>query len=354
MEKKKERNYWTKNICYNEALKYKSRTEFSNNSRGAYGASVRNGWIEYVCGHMISNFIYWSKEKCYVEALKYNNRTDFYKQSPLAYSASIRHKWIDDVCSHMRYKHFYNHWNKERCYKEALKYNTRKEFQDNSGSAYNSALRNKWLNDICKHMIVLGNKLKRCIYAAEFENNYVYVGLTFNYSKRINDHMCDKRSQVLKHSSSYNILPKFIQLTDYLDVNLSKIEEGFFLEKYKNNGWCLLNIADTGAIGGGYFLWTKVLCEKESLKYTTKIDFLNNSKESYMASYRNGWLDEICLNMKQLNYHTKEDCSKEALKYKTRKEFANNSSAYYTKAIRNKWLNDICQHMPTHAPKSIK
>ena len=36
---------WTKEKCYNEAKKYKSKSEFVKNSRSAYQASRRNGWL---------------------------------------------------------------------------------------------------------------------------------------------------------------------------------------------------------------------------------------------------------------------------------------------------------------------
>ena len=39
------------------------------------------------------------------------------------------------------------------CEKEAKKYNKRYEYQKNSGSSYNSAFKNGWLDEICNHMI---------------------------------------------------------------------------------------------------------------------------------------------------------------------------------------------------------
>ena len=38
-------------------------------------------------------------------------------------------------------------WSFEACKKEALKYNTRKDFRKNSGGAYRRAWKNKWLDD---------------------------------------------------------------------------------------------------------------------------------------------------------------------------------------------------------------
>lgn len=46
-----------------------------------------------------------------------------------------------------------NYWTYEKCKEESLKYDNRKDFKENSSSAYNTSLKNNWLNDICKHMI---------------------------------------------------------------------------------------------------------------------------------------------------------------------------------------------------------
>jgi len=43
-------------------------------------------------------------------------------------------------------------WTFELCKEEALKYNTRYEFQQKNGSAYKSALKNDWLDIICQHI----------------------------------------------------------------------------------------------------------------------------------------------------------------------------------------------------------
>jgi hypothetical protein len=45
------------------------------------------------------------------------------------------------------------YWTKEKCYEEALKYKTRTTYQKSNHSSYEVARKNKWLNEICKHMI---------------------------------------------------------------------------------------------------------------------------------------------------------------------------------------------------------
>lgn len=52
-------------------------------------------------------------------------------------------------------------------------------------------------------------------------------------------------------------------------------------------------------------------------------------------------------------YWTKERCQKEALKYKTRMEFKSSSSAYDV-ACRNGWIKDICGHMERSGSRYLR
>lgn len=339
---------WTKDKCAEEALKYESRINFSNNCKGAYYTSIKNGWTDEICLHMISKMTYWTKEICIIEALKCESRINFANKCRGAYRASIKNNWIDEVCSHIISNRIpNNYWNKENCTAEALKYDTRKKFQDNSGNAYLFARKNDLLDKICSHMKVIGNRFIRCIYAAEFNNKSVYIGLTYDFDKRTYDHMHDKNSQVYKESINSGENPIFKQLCDYISVENAKIKEGFFVNKYRSDNWTILNIAKTGAVGGGYRKWSKELCKIEAEKYHTKIAFMRNAKGAYSAAYRNKWLNEICSHMIEL-FKYKTECYTEALKYKNRTEFYKNASGLYSKARKNGWLDEICEHMSKH------
>ena len=152
-------NNITYEVCKKEALKYNTRIEFYKGSQSIYNKSLKMGWLDEICRHMIRFSKpkgYWNnKQRCHKEALKYNNRIDFQKGSKGAYLKSMRNGWLDDICSHMitnkKPKGYWN--NKQRCHKEALKYNNRIDFQKGSKGAYLKSMRNGWLDDICSHMI---------------------------------------------------------------------------------------------------------------------------------------------------------------------------------------------------------
>lgn len=104
-------------------------------------------------GALGSNKLIWNKEKCKKEALKYKNRTEFHINSSSAYNSAYKNGWLNNICSHMIGQ---KNWkDKESCRKEALKYKTRQEYSSGSCSSWDSARRNGWLDEICSHMVVL-------------------------------------------------------------------------------------------------------------------------------------------------------------------------------------------------------
>ena len=81
---RKSKNFWTKEECAKEALKFKSKSQFIKFSPSAYGKSFKNGWLDEISVHMIRPIQHnkkWNYKMCYNEALKYSSRVDFQKKS---------------------------------------------------------------------------------------------------------------------------------------------------------------------------------------------------------------------------------------------------------------------------------
>ena len=98
---------------------------------------------------------YWTKEWVQAEALKYQTRSKFSQGCKAATTAAYRNGWIDEVCAHMKpckQRHEPGYWTKERVAEEALKYQTKREFFSGSSSAYGVAYNNGWLDEVCAHM----------------------------------------------------------------------------------------------------------------------------------------------------------------------------------------------------------
>lgn len=158
---------WCPHLIKTEALKYKTRSDFQKKSRGAYKAAYRLNILEEVCGHMpkrvdISGInsvnFKWSFEKLKEEALKYSTRVEFQNKNASAYIIALKRKILDKICTHMpvytrkgeQNPRFV--WTDEMLQKEALKYETKQEFRENSYAAYLACKRRKILNQLCSHM----------------------------------------------------------------------------------------------------------------------------------------------------------------------------------------------------------
>lgn len=87
--------------AHNEALKYTTRKEFQNNSKGAYLYATRQGILNQICSHMITGYGFWTIPLAQEEALKYESRKDFERSSNGAYYFAYRNGYLDEICKHM-------------------------------------------------------------------------------------------------------------------------------------------------------------------------------------------------------------------------------------------------------------
>ncbi len=142
---------WNKQTCFNEAKKYKTRGEFFNGSRGAYIKALKTGWIDeytWLYSRQTKPAGYWDNYKhCYKEAKKYRNRRSFQKSCNGAYNKAFKNGWLDDYTWFEEKKKPNGYWDQETCYEEAKKYKSKKEFRENANGAYQLAYNKGWLND---------------------------------------------------------------------------------------------------------------------------------------------------------------------------------------------------------------
>ena len=148
--------YWTKEKVFEEAKKYQTKTEFRNGCRGAYDSAMRNGWysemnwIEHITcvkrNKKKTNF--WTKEKVFEEAKKYKTRGEFGKCCSGAYNVAWKNGWLDEMTWFISPHKPNGYWTKERVFEEAKKYQTRTEFSKSCFGAYENARQNGWLNEL--------------------------------------------------------------------------------------------------------------------------------------------------------------------------------------------------------------
>lgn len=146
---------WNYETCRIEALKYNTRNEFNKKNRSAYEYALSCDILKDISVHMpvrVKRNGYWGRIRCQEEALKYKTRTQFRNYSYKAYITTIEKDWFEDCCSHMKTNKDRTPWTKERCMIKASKIKSIRLFKKRCPDEYDKACLKNWLTDICKHM----------------------------------------------------------------------------------------------------------------------------------------------------------------------------------------------------------
>ena len=95
---------------------------------------------------------YWKIKKHVIEeSKKYCNRTEFKKGSGNAYDSARKNKWLDEMTwlSNNHGKHPKGYWkNKENMMNEAKKYKTKKDFKNGNLTAYLAAYKYGYIDNM--------------------------------------------------------------------------------------------------------------------------------------------------------------------------------------------------------------
>ena len=189
-----------------------------------------------------------------------------------------------------------NYWTKEKCAEAASECNSRKEFKDKYDSGYQKAHKKGWIDEICSHMILLNSLNKRDVYAIQSTTGKsIYVGLSYNYQKRYISHCVNPAKHVISLINSEHVL---ILLEKSLEINEAVNKECEYIEKYKIEGWNVVNKIRCGSIGAPFARkWSFDKVKKEALKYTKRMDFYRTATGAYDYAWEKGILQEITSHM---------------------------------------------------------
>lgn len=326
--------FWTKQEVIDLAKKYTRMNHFKLNEPKAYGAARHNKWLDDVRSLFKPAYNTWTKEKIQNIAKNYDRRIDFMTNEPNAYDAARKHGWLDEITKNMDY--IQTQWTKEMVQKEANKYANRRDFAEKSNNAYQAARHNGWLEEVTKDMDYLGNLFKRLVYVYEFPDQSVYVGLTLSKEKRNLAHLTSPSSPVYKHIQKTNTQPSYNVISDeYINADDARNLEICTIDKYRLDGWNVLNTRKGGELGGCRRIWNKDDVIEISLKYPTMNEFKKNSPKAYQAARSNKWLDEIRTYLKPV-YKTWsiESIKDEMSKYTSINQFRKFDYAAFNAAVR--------------------
>ena len=301
MSKKK----WTYEACYEAALTCKTKSELKKKYKGAYVTALENDLFKnytwFINGYSENNKKRrkWTREACYKLALECNSKIELQNKNKSAYESARENGWDKDYTWFQRPSKAT--WTYERCREVALKCKTIKELYKQFPGAYSASNRNRWLNrfDWLQRKENVYETTPDNVYAYFFsETKTVYIGRTVQPYERNLKHNTDERSSVYKYAHKNCVpVPKMTILESGLTLTEGLEKEDYYVNKYRKDGWNVLNQAKTGVRSGALGTinkgkWNKKTCCKEAKKYNNKTDFKNNSGRAYEISRRNGWLDE--------------------------------------------------------------
>jgi hypothetical protein len=142
--------------------KYSSLEEWRSSEYYAYRSAKKSGILPKICD--LFGWDYFVRKQrlsltlneCKTEALKYKTRKEWRHSHLPSYSKACREKWINELCFHMvRISKPKGYWTLRKCKKESLKYKSKAEWLSKHPATYNASVKNRWHSLCCEHMIVI-------------------------------------------------------------------------------------------------------------------------------------------------------------------------------------------------------
>lgn len=237
-----------------------------------------------------------TKEECIKVAKLFTNKSDFHNKKRKYFDFAKENGIMEEATAHMENRYCKSKYTKEEVLETAKQYERISDFKKEQPFFYTWIQNHKLRNEAYAHMEKCGNRYKRCVYAYEFPEMVCYVGLTFNIKVRDISHRSSDTSQVYLYAKKNNIdIPKPIQLTDYIDKDEASDKETLFYEKYKSEGWKMLNKAKTGGLGAvneEETKYTKEFCIKYARNFKSRRELELDNRSIYHKILKHGWKNE--------------------------------------------------------------
>lgn len=253
----------------------------------------------------------WDYDATYQEALKYKTRSVFAVNNGSAYQAAIKKRengkrWIDDYYwfedGNIAAIEKRTYWTKERLLEECRKYPSLAAIRNTNSKLYNAFKKHHCDKDEDFNFLYTSKNIYKDklgnVYTYIFEeHNAIYVGISIKPRERDYAHRDKKNSSVNRFATLNNIpIPQMtIIKTDITPAEALEWED-YYVKKYREEGWNVLNRAKTGiksgALGGGILqpkIKEEYVCEI-ARQYTTLKDFENNHPNLYNKAKKEKWL----------------------------------------------------------------
>lgn len=337
-------NYWCEDTIKFHAKECTSRTEFQKKYYQGYDQAKKLQLLEELFPDK-RNKKEFRLDNAITLGKKCKNIAEFSKRYARAYEEIVKAELINDLFPDTR-KPFHYWDNQENIIKAASECTSLINFRTKYSKAYQNALELGILNNL--NLKRSGNNYLRCVYAFEFESKNVYVGLTYNYEKRIAQHLSDKNSSVFNFINfNPNVKYLHIKLSEYINKDECSELETKILNNYLSDGWNKINISKTGGLGSNSSIWTIENALDVCKKYNNYKELINSvDKNAYYFLYYKNMVNKIIYknNFKYIakRTYTKESVLKLCSKHRSRKDLIDNGfKGAYDYAWRNKFIEEL-------------
>jgi hypothetical protein len=343
-QERKKYQKWTDDELRDEASKYETLRDFEKNSGGAYKTAYNRGILGDITNHMPKIKI-WTYDEAKQEAMKYDSYPDFRKNSP-AFFQSEKNGWNKDFMEFLKLgKGEWRKYTKDMVMADVAKSHNKVEFREKFPISYKAAREYGWYEEVTKPLEKVEDDRKRLIYAYEFPDKSVYVGLTVNEKRRKFDHLniLDVESPVAQYILDTGLQPIYKVIAKDLTPKEAQESEGCTEEKYKSEGWKVLNRYKTGSLGACRKFWDEQSIYDAAKPFKTSSEFKKGNYPAYQAAQKYGYLKDITSKMVPVNrtLWTYETIKNLAQGLKTRSELKSANHTAYITALKNGWLDEF-------------
>ncbi|UOL51350.1 hypothetical protein [Vibrio phage XZ1] len=347
---------WSLENLKEDALKYNSRSEWRTNSNSAYATAYQRGLLDECCAHMTSIQTpsgYWTIQRIKEDALNYKSRSEWQKKSRGAYSAALSKRILDECCSHMNAP-----------MKTALKRCIYRIYAGNEiyiGLSYNAEIR--FRDHKTKTSQIIGLIERYGIDNVTFEKitDYIDQELAQVAEKEYIEYYRNNGWIILNRAKAGGLGGSTLKWS------LKKLKKDALKYKSRSE-WRLNSIGAYSAAHkrglldeccahmestrkeSGY--WTIQRIKEDALNYKSRSEWKKKSRGAFAVANQRGMLDECCAHMKpRLMSWSFANLKEDALRYKTRNEWRTNSKNAYSAAKRLRLIDECCGHMPKRAKR---
>lgn len=302
-----------KDKCHEAALSCSSRSEFQDKHPQAYLNSIKWGLLDEWLPSKKREITY---EMFMEVARTCKTKAQLKEIDGTLYQKGKREGWIDK-CDWIpkRANPKPRKWTDEARWEAALQCKTRSEYCERFNGAWNYDNEHGLLDRYTHFVKPIHegrdpNAEDYVIYLyIDFDNKVVYVGLTYEERKdqRHKEHIYGRKEK--DGSITFDVVAKYWQsigkplpeptyVMEGLHINDVGYYEGWYIDKYKEQGWTVLNIAKAGSTGGAKVKWnTYDAVATKSKEYKTRSQFCHGcsaaAKKAYHTLTEDGipWID---------------------------------------------------------------